>query len=206
MLARFNAVRPQVKIVLHNMTKAEQLQALRERRIAIGFNRLVPAEPGIAVQTVFREPLVVALPDTHPLAVKARLTLRELDGQPMIVYPNVPMHGLAQEVAHAFRAEGARLLVEQEVEDVLTAVALVAGGFGLCVTTQSATSLRLPGVAFRPLDSRHLRELELSALWRRDDVSPTLAAFLAVLQAFAEDASHDTGPRPPSDAAKQRVA
>lgn len=202
MLARFHAARPQVKIALHNMTKAEQLQALRERRIAVGFNRLVPAEPGIVVQTVFREALVVALPDTHALAAKDRVTLRDLDGQPMIVYPNVPMHGLAQEVGDAFRAEGARLLVEQEVEDVLTAVALVASGFGLCVTTQSATSLRLPGVAFRPLASRHLRDLELSALWRRDDVSPTLAAFLAVLRDFAQSA----GPRPPSDAAEQRAA
>jgi len=202
MLARFHAQRPEVKIALHNLTKAEQLQALRERRIAIGFNRLVPDEPGIAVQTVFREPLVVALPDTHALAARERITLRDLDGQPMIAYPNVPMHGLAQEVARAFRAEGARLSVEQEVEDVLTAIALVAGGFGLCVTTQSATSLRLPGVAFRPLHSRHLRELALSALWRRDDASPTLAAFLAVLKSFAQDLD----PPPRSDAAKQRAA
>jgi DNA-binding transcriptional LysR family regulator len=183
-LARFHAARPQVRIALHNLTKAEQLQALRDRRITVGFNRLVPDEPGIEVRTVLREPLVVALPDTHLLAARATLTIPELDSQPMIVYPNVPMHGLAQEVADAFRAEGTRLAVEQEVEDVLTAIALVASGFGLAVTTQSATNLRLPGVAFRPLRSAHLKDLELSCLWRQGDASPILASFLAVLRDF----------------------
>ncbi|MDE1947496.1 MAG: LysR family transcriptional regulator, partial [Burkholderiales bacterium] len=37
LLARFHAERPEVRIVLHNQTKAEQIDALRERRIAIGF-------------------------------------------------------------------------------------------------------------------------------------------------------------------------
>lgn len=201
LLARFHAARPQVRIALHNLTKTEQLQALRERRITVGFNRLVPDEPGIAVRTVLREPLVVALPDTHALAARKRLRIPDLDGQPMIVYPNVPMRGLAQEVADTFKAEGAQLVVEQEVEDVLTAIALVASGFGLAVTTQSATNLRLPGVAFRPLVNRHLRDLELSCLWRQGDASPILAAFLQVVDDFV----HSPGPGA-SDAAEQRTA
>ena len=185
LLAGFHRARPDVRIALHNLTKAEQLQALRERRITIGFNRLVPAEPGIAVQTVLQEKLVVALPDTHRLCARSEITLHELDGEPMISYPNTPLPGLAQEVATAFHREGLRLNVVQSVEDVLTCVALVAGGFGACVTTQSAMRLRLPGVEYRPLRSRHLRDIELSCLYRTDDASPVLAAFLDVVRDFA---------------------
>jgi DNA-binding transcriptional LysR family regulator len=75
--------------------------------------------------------------------------------------------------------------IEQEVEDVLTAIALVAGGFGACVTTASTASLRLPGVMYRPLVSHHLREIELSCLYRQADESPLLAAFVAVVRDFA---------------------
>jgi DNA-binding transcriptional LysR family regulator len=182
LLARFHSQRPHVRIVLHNLTKAEQLQALRERRIAVGFNRLVPPEPDIAVETLLREPLVVALPEKHPLAQhltdEEPIALSALDGVPMILYPNLPLHGLAHEVRAAFQVEGVRLHVEQEVEDVMTAVALVAAGFGAAITTRSATNLRLPGVIFRPLQSRALGTLELCCLWRRDDQSPVLAAFL----------------------------
>jgi DNA-binding transcriptional LysR family regulator len=134
---------------------------------------------------VLREPMVVAIAASHPLAVRPSLRLPDLDGVPQILYPNVPMRGLAQEVADAFRAEGVRLRVEQEVEDVLTAVALVSAGFGVAITTQSATNLRLPGVVFRPLHSTRLKELELSCLYRNGDTSPALRAFLEVVHAFA---------------------
>ena len=187
LLATFHRARPEVRIELHNLSKTEQLQALRERRITIGFNRLVPPEPGLGVLTVLKEKLVVGLPETHPLCGREDITLRDLDGEPMIVYPNAPLHGLAQEVATAFHREGIRLNVVQAVEDVLTCMALVAGGFGACITTQSATRLRLPGVVYRPLRARHLRDIELSCLYRTDDASPMLAAFLDVVRAFAAE-------------------
>lgn len=187
MLARFHAQRPDVKIELHNLTKAEQLQALRERRISIGFNRLVPPEPDLVIEKVLDERLFVALPDDHPLASRAAVTLPDLEGEPLILYPNVPMRGLAQEVLEALQRERVRVRVEQEVEDVLTAVALVAGGFGAVITTESATSLRLPGVAFRPLQCAHLKNLELVCLYRRGDPSPVLKAFVDVVHGFARD-------------------
>jgi len=145
LLAQFHTDRPDVKIGLHNMSKADQIAALRERRITIGFNRL--------------------------------------DNERMILYPNAPVHGLAQEVTAAFRAEGVRLRVEQEVEDVVTCIALVASRFGVCVTTESAANLRLPGVVYRPLRSKQLRNIELSCLYRRGDTSPILHAMLELIRA-----------------------
>ena len=194
-LARFHAERPEVHIVLHNLTKSEQIQALRERRITVGFNRLIPPEDDLLVETVLREPLVVALPEAHPLCKKTSLRIPELSDQPLILYPNLPIAGLAQQVMQAFVREKAIVRVEQEVEDVLTAVALVAGGFGICVTTASSTSLRLPGVVYRPLESAYLREIELSCLYRQSDESPVLAAFVAMVRDFASQAaSHKAKP------------
>lgn len=195
MLARFHAERPDIKITLHNLTKAEQLEALRERRITVGFNRLVPPEDDLVIETVLRERLMVALPEGHPLGAQAEIDITDMDDAPLILYPNVPMRGLAQEVAGAFRAAGVRLRVEQEVEDVLTAVALVSGGFGLCVTTASTASLRLPGVSYRPLRCDTLRDIELSCLWRRGETSPVLSAFLRVVREFAAEQAH--APTPP---------
>ena len=196
LLARLHAQRPDVRIVLHSQTKAEQIAALRDRRIAIGFNRLVPPEDDLVVETVLREPLVVALHERHPLARRPSLALADLEDEPMLLYPQQPLPGLAQRVAAAFSGAGLRLRVEQEVQDVLTAVALVSAGFGLCVTTGSATSLRLPGVVFRPLDCPALRDIELACLYRREPPAPVLAAFLEVVRAFARDGGAEP-PAPP---------
>jgi DNA-binding transcriptional LysR family regulator len=171
-----------VQIGLHTMSKPAQIEALLERRITVGFNRLVPAVPGIAVETVLRERLVVGLHDSHPLCAKDSISLADLEDQPMVLYPNVPIAGLAQEVSDAFRLEKRRLQVVQEVEDVLTCVALVSAGFGLCITTEPAVHLGLPHVVYRPLKSRWLKDVELSCLYREDDRSPLLAAFLEVVR------------------------
>ena len=187
-LARFHAERPEVRIVLHNLNKGEQMQALRERRISVGFNRLVAPEDDLVVEEVLRESMMVALPAHHPLANKTSVTIADLSDQPLILYPRLPIAGLAQQVMQAFHREKSVLKVEQEVEDVLTAIALVAGGFGACVTAGSSASLRLPGVVYRPLVSKHLREIELSCLYRQSDDSPVLAAFIAVVREFAATA------------------
>lgn len=194
LIARFRDERPGVRVVLHSLTKIEQIEALRDRRITVGFNRLVPPEPGIRVETVMREGLVVALYEGHPLAGKEEITLRDLDQQPLILYPNVPIAGLAEMVANGFRDEGVRLEVAQRVEDVLTCVALVACRFGVAITTASAANLTLPGVVFRRLRSRRLRDIELSVLYRADDPSPILSAFLTGVHEFA--ASIETGHAP----------
>ncbi len=182
LLAQFHRERPLVRIALYNMTKSQQIQALRERRITIGFNRLVPNEPDIAVEVVDRELLYVGLYEGHPLCAKDRITIGDLEDQPMILYPSSPLRGLALEVISAFRNDGVRLVIGQEVEDVLTCIALVSGRFGLTITTASATSLCLPGVVYRPLDSQWLRDVELSVLYRQNDQSPILQAFLDVMR------------------------
>jgi len=186
-LARYHQERPLVQISLLNQTKAEQIQALRDRAITVGFNRLVPDEPDLGVEIVLRERMLVGLHESHPLCRQSVVSIHDLSDQPMIVYPNLPIPGLAQEVANAFRTEGARLDIVQAVEDVLTCVALVASGFGSCITTESAASLRLPGMVYRPLKSKVLKDIELSCLYRKGDPSPILADLLRIVRTFREE-------------------
>lgn len=187
LLARFHTARPEVQISLHNMTKSEQITALRERRITVAFNRLVPEEEDLVVESVLREPYLVALFEGHALCSRAAISIPDLDNEPMILYPNIPLHGLAQEVAEAFRLAGARLWVEQEVEDVVTCIALVASRFGLAITTESAANLRLPGVVYKPLRDPRLRDIELSCVYRRGDTSPVLQGFLGIVRDYRND-------------------
>lgn len=184
LLARFHALRPEVRINLHNLSKSAQIQALREGRIHVGFNRLVPPEDDLVVETVLREKLVVALPAQHALATRSQLCLQDLADQPLILYPNLPVPGLAQQVLEAFHREGVQVRVEQAVDEVLTAIALVASGFGVCITAGSSTALRLPGVVYVPLVSEPLRDIELSCLYLRSNASAVLKTFLEVVRGF----------------------
>lgn len=184
LLLQFRSLYPNVQINLHEQTKAEQIQALRERRLTIGFNRHVRAEPDLVVEPVYLEPLLVALHCAHPLAQQAAISIRELSGQPLILYPNNTREGFAEHVLSLFHHEGLQAQVELEVKDVVTAVALVSSGFGLCITPEAASSLQLPGVVYRPLKADPPPTVDLVCLYRQGDVSPVLKAFLETVRKF----------------------
>ena len=76
--------------------------------------------------------------------------------------------------------------ISQVVGDAVTGMALVAGGFGITVVPKSATTLSLPGVVFRPFRDAVSATVDLSCIYRNDDHSPILQAFLASIRKFRE--------------------
>lgn len=184
LLLQFRQRYPEVQIALHDLKKAEQIAALREKRLTIGFNRHVAVEEDIMVETVFLEPLLVALHNKHPLARHKSIRIAEVIDDPLILYPSNTRPGFADDVMALFRAEGAQPRVAQEVTDVVTAVALVASGFGICITPEAASTLRLPGVVYRPVKANPPPTIDLACLYRRDDDSPILKAFLEIVRKY----------------------
>ena len=181
-LARFRKLYPGVRIVLHQMNKTEQIDALRERRLTVGFNRIVPVEPDIVVEPILKENLVVAFDRHHEFARLREVRLKDVVHQPLIIYPSAPRPSFADDVVALIRNEGVQPRIVQEVVDVLTAISLVAAGFGVCVAPESAANLRLPGVGFRQLKASPPVFTELSCLYRKDDPSPILAAFMKIVR------------------------
>jgi DNA-binding transcriptional LysR family regulator len=68
LLADFRAAHPDVEVVLHHAQTPMQLPALRQKRVQLVFERLLPDEPDVKVELVVREELLLALPESHPLA------------------------------------------------------------------------------------------------------------------------------------------
>ena len=103
----------------------------------------------------------------------------------MVLFPTGARPNFIDKVMRLCEEAGFVPSVSQEVGDAVTGVALVAGGFGICLVPESVTVLTLPGVVFRPLqDAPANARIDLSCLYRADDQSPILSAFLATVRAF----------------------
>lgn len=189
LLLRFRTAYPDVNIVLHAMNKTEQIEALRQHRITIGFNRMLEPIPDIRIELVKMEPLLVALPEGHPLAAEEAIPLAALKSHPMVMFPTGVKPNFIDRVMELCRQEGFQPKVSQEAGDAVTGVALVASGFGLALVPESATSLRLPGVVYRPLKNAPHAVVDLSCIYRQDDVSPILAAFLEIVRSHNDQAA-----------------
>jgi LysR family transcriptional regulator, benzoate and cis,cis-muconate-responsive activator of ben and cat genes len=178
LLRRFRDAYPEVNIVLHSLDKEGQIDALRHRRITVAFNRLMRPVEGLSCETILTEPIYVAVPEGARLAARTAIAIEELRDQPLVLFPTGSRPSFIDRVHEMCRAAGFAPLVAQEVGDVVHAVALVATGFGACLVSRSATFMCIPGVIFRPLHHPTLSQVDLCCIYRNDDASELLRAFL----------------------------
>jgi LysR family transcriptional regulator, benzoate and cis,cis-muconate-responsive activator of ben and cat genes len=85
LLSGFIEKHPQVKLVLHHDPTPAQVSALRQGRVLLVFERMLPNESDIAIELVARERVLVALHQSHPLASKKMITMQDLRDEPMIM-------------------------------------------------------------------------------------------------------------------------
>jgi len=177
----FRAQFPDVHLSLMELNAAEQSVALRDRSIHVGFARPYAEEAEVAVEAVLREPFLVALPESHPLAAQPALSLPLLAGEPFVSFPERPLPSYAQVVRAVCEGAGFAPRVVQEVREMQTAISLVAAGLGVALLPASVQHLRRDGVVYRPLPNDAPRT-ELAVISRKEDASPTLQNFLAIVR------------------------
>lgn len=195
LLQEFRHRLPGVNVVLHTMTKNEQIEALRQRRITVGFNRMTPPEPDIGHELVTEEPLYAVLPLGHPEAAQAALPFDTLAQMPLVLFPNVGRPNFVDFVTDLWQRHGFEARIAQVVGDAVTGVALVARGFGASLIPESAArALTIQGTVFLPLSGAPDARVDLCCLYRRTDPSPLLKAFLAVIDDFREGRLNDQPP------------
>ncbi len=187
-IRKFRSDYPKVEIVLHNLDRREQLKALRERRLTLGFNRFFGDEHGLSWEKVHSERMNLAVYQDHPLAEKASVKIREIGDEPLILYPRKVRPSFIDYVQKLFHREGLTPNIAHEVDDVTTAIALVSSGMGLSLVTQSAANMKLPNVHYVPLDHADGGEFDLDIIYRSDDTSPLLNAFLNTVRGLGSEA------------------
>ena len=178
-LRGFRAAQPDVALQLREATLDVQLEAFEAGEIDLGFVLHAPgaAPPGFASLTVLREPMVLALPQSHPAATRRGLRLADLASEPLVIFPRGIAPSLFDAVLAAYRGQGAAPPIAQEAIQMQTIVNLVSAGMGLAWVPESVTQLRRPGVVYRALPAAAIA-CETSLLWR-EPAPPVVQRFVA---------------------------
>ena len=177
---RFRASRPGVAIELRERSTVDQLRAVSAGVIDVGLVRPpIDDESGLRAEIVLRERTVAALPTAHPLAALARVPLRRLAVEPLVLFPREQAPGFHDLLIEALAAAGspAGPRVIQYAPEMLTIIGLVATGLGVSLVPASVSRLALDGVAYRPVVGAP--RSELVAITRADDDSALVRAFVA---------------------------
>ena len=177
---------PSIGLSLLEMDSYQQAEAMREGRIDLGILTSPPldADRWLQSQTVYSEPLVLAVPHTHRLAGRARFSLRDLADESFVLIPRDAGPTLYDDIIARCRTEGFSPKVVQEAAGWHTIISLVTAGVGVAFVPSSLAQVPRPGVAYRTVRELSV-SIEMTAVWRQGDKSPVRERFVTALQAVA---------------------
>jgi DNA-binding transcriptional LysR family regulator len=186
-IRRYRERHPEVDVTLQEMTTVEQLKALKEGRIDVGFGRLKSEDASIRRILLREERMVVALSLGHRLAEReGGVRLMELVHEPLLVYPKAPRPSFADQVLAAFNEANLTPDHVTEVRELQIAMGLVAAGQGISIVPESVQGMQHRNVMYRRLEDKHAYSPILFSV-RHMDRSPELQNMLAAVYSIYDD-------------------
>ncbi len=174
---------PQVQLELIEATGDLQLKLLERGEIDAGFMLHSPgfAPLGLARVLIAGDPLVVALPEQHPLAAGSSLALAKVLAEPLVIFPRRIVPSLYDAIFAMYHAAGRSPQVAQEAIQMQTIVNLVSAGLGLAWVPESVRQFQRPGVVYRSVAEKkgsRIPSCETSLVWPTGAGSPCVQRFL----------------------------
>jgi DNA-binding transcriptional LysR family regulator len=152
-IRRFRDENATVELSLHEMSTMDQIRALKDGQIDVGFGRIRHEDANIRRVILREEKMIVALPEGHPLSlVKPILALSDLINETLIIFPKSPRPSYADQVLSAFQDRGLKPRRIYEVRELQIALGLVAAGEGISVVPSSVYGLKREDVSYKELD------------------------------------------------------
>ena len=129
------------------------MDALHEGEIRVGLVRLPLRAPGLRIDPLLEERLLVAVPSEHPFREFDRVSLEAIKDQPLVFFYRHLMPGLHAQVVELYQRVAAFPRAVQYAVHLQTIIGLVASGVGLAILPEAAGRVAREGVIYRPLDA-----------------------------------------------------
>jgi DNA-binding transcriptional LysR family regulator len=193
-LRAFAQKHPKVRIVLRNISSLDQVQAISEGRLHVGFVAMPIDDAGLATETVMRQPIMIALPPDHPLAKLDRVPLKALSGEPQIMFARSNAPRFFDAVLAACREAGFSMNIAHEVDNLYTAYALVAAGLGVCLVPAGAQDDHSrPSMVVRPVTpALPHTDMHIALAYKPQSESELVPLFVAVVRDVVATHAHPT--------------
>lgn len=153
------------------MLSPDQAADLERGALDVALMRTPILAEGLKMRTLHHEPLVLAVPQTHPLAVAETVRIADLREEPLVTHPGGHRSAIHEVVLAACQSAGFQPRQAVQVAETSTLVVFVAAGIGVALVPRSVTALRLSGVVYREVVDAP--EVELAIGWR-DDGNPAV--------------------------------
>ncbi|MCS3408626.1 LysR family transcriptional regulator [Serratia sp. AKBS12] len=191
LLRRYREVLPGIATVLEEAGSGELMDALIDQRLDAAFVRSpLRGIPGLSIEPVLQESMLVALPIGHPLALadQSPLSLAALANEAFILYRRPAGQGLYDAILAACHRAGFSPRIVQEAPRLPATLSLVAAGLGLSIVPASMRRLGGDGIVYRAISDADELCAPLYLALRHYQQSPIVSRFRdLVTEALGEE-------------------
>lgn len=180
-LKSFRTRYPGIQLSLRRLSKAEQIAALKQGELHIGFGRYYSPEPSLVIEEVIKEGISVCVPDSYQGDISGDGWVEVISDLPIVLFPAEGRPNFADETLSILKREGVAPRVVSVAEDGRSALMQVAIGVGACLAPASMVAMNWKGVrTTQPVALK--ADCPVSIVYRRGETSPLLRRFVGAMK------------------------
>lgn len=180
LLKQFNTDCPNIKFQLDELSNSEQLIALQNESLDLGFMRSNHVPEGFVSKKVYTETFSLVLPATHSMKTAKFKHIGELKDEFFILFPNEQSQLYYQQIINICADQGFAPKVAHRSIHAPTIFRLVENGMGLSIIPTSLAASDNPNIKFIEL-KQVPQKTALYAVWKKDNPNPALPYLLEML-------------------------
>jgi LysR family hydrogen peroxide-inducible transcriptional activator len=175
---------PQVELLIHEDLTAHLVDAVGTGELDLALAALPIHDGRLVCETLFTEPLLLALPRQHPLAARRRIALEDVRDERFILLDE--MHCLGEQILAICRDEGCHRIGCRSSQ-LSTVQALIALGQGISLLPEMARAADHDWqIVYRPLAGGDYQRT-VGVIWHRDRYHGAAAVqFLKLLREWSK--------------------
>nr|WP_121272830.1 LysR family transcriptional regulator [Pedobacter schmidteae] len=180
LLKQFHTDCPNIKFQLDELSNIDQLIALQNESIDLGFMRSNHVPEGFISKKVYTETFSIVLPAQHPMAASKFKNIGQLKDESFILFPNEQSQLYYQQIINLCADQGFVPKVAHRSIHAPTIFRLVENGMGLSIIPTSLASADHPNIKFIELKGIP-QQTSLYAVWKQHNGNPALPYLLEML-------------------------
>ena len=176
-IKQFTRDYPKVGLALEELTNSDQLKALEQDHIDIGFVRSNQVSPEMNIKSVYKENFSLVLPENHPINESNFINIGQCANEPFILYPNESSLMYFQQILNLCSEYNFSPIISHRAIHGATIFKLVENGMGLSIIPTSLRDEHNYKIRFIELKNA-LVKTELFVVWKKQYKNPVLKTFL----------------------------
>lgn len=183
MLSALRLKQPSLQLQMRELETAEQWELLKSGKLDMGFMRpLYTDMEKFSTLLVLREKYLLAMPESHPLARKERISGKDLENQEIILFArdvNPPAYDHLSTILSVECGQMPRF--RQDCRNKNSMLALVQADFGIALLPESCCRGLDKHIVTKPVDIP-LPPVDIMAVWDPANTTHTIKNLLEILQ------------------------